>query len=106
MRRAGRLILVVLLTALSLLQQPLASPNLSALATQSRSVALGISSLPYGNLSNVDAHTTAYGRAPAIWSVWSDWGRTNGTFPTGLLNSLRDRGIVPMVFWEPILPPA
>ena len=72
-------------------------------AKPARQIALGVSMLSYDNLSALDSFTDSVGgQAPAIWSVWSDWGGTNAAFPTALMNGLRDRGVTPMVFWQPV----
>jgi hypothetical protein len=78
-----------------------------------RRVALGVSVAANRNPAMLDAYTSSVGRAPAIWSIWSDWGN-NGPetatgsklFPTTMANTLRDRGIVPMIVWEPVNPGA
>jgi hypothetical protein len=76
------------------------SPRISD-AADARTIALGISSLPYDDLSSVDRVTRDLGRPPAIWSIWSDWSGPNPRFTRHLADGLRDRGIVPMVFWSP-----
>ena len=54
------------------------------------------------NSDALDTQTTRFGRTPAIWSLWSDWGDPNsGPFPTTLANSLKDRGVVPQIYWQP-----
>jgi hypothetical protein len=73
----------------------------TAVAAKSRKVALGASSINDRSIAAVDAHTAAVGRAPALWSVWSDWGGPNQDFPTSFMNDLKQRNIVPMVFWQP-----
>jgi hypothetical protein len=64
----------------------------------------------------VDRHTARYGRRPALWSLWSNWGsRGQGTacvpdkgscaFPTDAAAGLRERGITPLIWWAPVAPP-
>ena len=73
-----------------------------AAAGSTRQIALGVSMMPYDDLSVLDQFTASVdGQVPAIWSVWSDWGGTNAGFPTALMDGLRSRGVVPMVFWQP-----
>jgi mannan endo-1,4-beta-mannosidase len=73
-------------------------------ATPPRKMALGVSLIPYDDMDKLDQFTTDTGRAPAIVSVWSAWGGANKELPTGLLDSLRTRGSVPMIIWEPTNP--
>lgn len=74
-------------------------------ALTARKLALGVSMLPYDDLvGTLDQFTQAVGRAPAIWSVWCDWGGGNAGFPTVLMDGLRQRGVVPMVLWQPVDP--
>lgn len=82
-----------------------------AAAEPTRKIALGVSmeaglsASPGDDLAAVNAFTKSAGRAPAIWSIWSDWGGANRAFPdTTLLNGLRDRGVTPMIMWQPTGP--
>jgi hypothetical protein len=70
-----------------------------------RQIALGVSSQPWQDISGVDAYKAAVGRYPATWSIWANWGGRNYTFPdTSLLNGLYQRGITPIIFWQPTDP--
>jgi hypothetical protein len=70
-----------------------------------RRLALGVSMEAYASLRKFQSFSRSAGRAPAIWSMWSDWGGRNSAFPDrGFLNALRNRGTVPMVFWQPVDP--
>lgn len=71
-------------------------------ATSNR-IALGVAQFPWTNLADLDSFAASIGgHRPAIWSVWSDWGYAgNSAFPTDLMNELRQRGVVPLVFWQP-----
>jgi hypothetical protein len=70
-----------------------------------RRVALGIASPDGRDLARLDALTAAAGRPPAIWVVWSQWGLpSTQAFPSDLVAELADRGITPMVWWEPVDP--
>jgi mannan endo-1,4-beta-mannosidase len=73
--------------------------------TASHKIALGVSNLPYTSMNDYQDIKNATGRAPAVWSIWSDWGSgtANPTaFPTTLVNQLRDRGTVPLIIWQPV----
>lgn len=83
----------------------------AAAAEPARKIALGVSAkeglspTSGDDLAAVDAFANSVGRAPAIWSIWSDWGGANGPFPsTTMLNGLRDRGVAPMIMWQPTGP--
>ena len=68
-----------------------------------RRVALGVSMTAVGGLATAQAFTASVGRAPAIWSIWNDWGGPNNAFPdAGLLDGLRAQGSVPMIIWQPV----
>jgi hypothetical protein len=79
------------------------SPVSGGAASRNR-MAIGVSMLPYNDLSVLDSFTASLGGSshrPAIWSVWSDWLGPNRSFPYELMQGLRDRGVTPMVFWQP-----
>lgn len=69
-----------------------------------RRVALGVSEQDDQSITAVEAYKTAAGRYPALWASWSDWGGPDRDFPTTFFDSLRARGIVPMVNWQPVAP--
>jgi len=73
-------------------------------ATPPRKMALGVSLIPYDDMGKLAQFTADTGRVPAIVSVWSAWGGVNKELPTGLLDSLRTLGSVPMIIWEPTDP--
>lgn len=76
-------------------------------AASSRQLALGVSSLPWDSLQEVDAFTASVGRAPASWTIWSTWGGKDAAFPdAAFMDGLRSRGIVPLIFWQPANPPS
>src|SRR4051794_12728419 len=81
-----------------------ATPSLAARSP----IALGISEPAWQSMDTVDGYKDAVGRYPAIWSVWSDWGDTgpngNASFPTQVIAGLKQRGITPQVYWEPLDP--
>lgn len=99
--------LLVLAGSSAAAAQPMAGSSIAAATSPTatvRRVALGVSMLPYGDLAVVDQFTADAGRAPAAWTVWSDWGGPDAAFPTALMQGLRDRGITPIVIWQPVDP--
>jgi beta-mannanase len=103
MRNSVRMLTVALLAATIVI--PVSASGTNAVV---RKVALGVSVAVADSqtLAAVDGYTQSVGRAPAIWTVWSDWGAANGPFPASFLNDLRSHypGTVPMVNWEPLDP--
>ena len=79
---------------------------LTASAAAPRRLALGVSMPDNRDLATLDAFTASVGgRVPAIWSLWSDWGGSGAAFPDlALMNGIRQRGAVPMFFWQPVDP--
>jgi len=79
---------------------------LTASATTPRRLALGVSMPDNRDLATLDAFTASVGgHAPAIWSLWSDWGGWDAAFPDlEFMNGIRQRGAVPMFFWQPVDP--
>ncbi len=81
--------------------------------SSSKGLALGASMLPGDRLKQTyDDFRNSVGRAPATWSIWSDWGGSTDasvsnsqTFPTGaLMADLKAHGTVPFIFWQPVNP--
>jgi hypothetical protein len=71
----------------------------------SHQLALGVSSMPWDSLADVDAFSASVQRSPATWSIWSTWGGKDAAFPDrSFMNGLRSRHIVPLVFWQPADP--
>ncbi|MFV2063624.1 MAG: glycosyl hydrolase, partial [Chloroflexota bacterium] len=79
-------------------------------------MALGVS-VPNGRDMQVLDDFTADigGNQPALWSIWSQWGSRGGQsscvpgkgtcyFPHTALDGLADRGVMGVVWWEPIDP--
>jgi hypothetical protein len=93
----GRALLVALLLILAV------APGVQAARAP---IAMGIGRSAHKSISDVDTYKRNYGRYPAIWTVWSDWGAPAGSsaFPGTFMSKLRGRGIVPMVNWEPLNP--
>lgn len=74
-------------------------------AASPRKVVLGISALPDRDPATYQEYVTKLGVAPAIWSIWSDWGGSNSGFPSSdLLDALSANRTVPMIFWQPVDP--
>jgi beta-mannanase len=97
MRTLSRALIIALLAGLAVV------PSVSAARAP---MALGIGRSAYKTWSDVDTYKRNYGRYPAIWTVWSDWGAPSGSssFPATFMSKLRSHGIVPMVNWEPLNP--
>jgi hypothetical protein len=69
-----------------------------------RKVALGIAMRPDRDIATYDAFKAQSGRAPAIWTIRSDWGGPNKLFPSAaFLNHIRSQGSVPMITWTPVV---
>ncbi|CAN5790791.1 hypothetical protein BH23CHL8_BH23CHL8_09940 [soil metagenome] len=83
-------------------------------------MALG-ASVPGGrSAEQVEAAVTQFsdsvgGNKPAAWSLWSQWGSRGGnadclpgvgtcSFPSAGVAKLHERGITPVVWWEPLTP--
>lgn len=85
------------------------TPERAALTTVTRTpMALGVSLIEGAtptrddDLQALDDFAARTGRMPASWSIWSDWGQPNSVFPPrSLLKGLRDRGVRPVIFWQP-----
>ena len=78
-------------------------------------IALGIGSPTSTDLASVDVITSSLGVRPATWTLWSTWGDRGGrwacveglgtcSFPRGLARGLRDKGITPIIYWQPTNP--
>jgi parallel beta-helix repeat protein len=83
--------------------------------TARKPVALGIASQSSPDLASVDVITASLGARPATWTIWSTWGDRGGrwacieglgtcSFPKGLARGLRDKGITPIIYWQPTDP--
>lgn len=80
-----------------------AEPSASATASSIRKIALGVSMLEDTDIATFNAYTASVGRAPAAWSVWSDWGGENKHFPSTFLSQLPAK-TVPVILWQPVDP--
>jgi hypothetical protein len=77
--------------------------NLSA-AAPARRLALGVSMVEDRDQATYDAFVAQTGRAPAIWSFWSDWGTPSTQWlpDTALLDYMSSKGTVPLLIWQPV----
>lgn len=85
----------------------LATSVLAPASAASRKLALGVSMLD-------DRSPDAYkkfkedsgGRAPAVWSIWSDWGSPiTRKLPLDFMEQhLKPNGTVPIILWQPVNP--
>jgi hypothetical protein len=39
-----------------------------------------------------------------MWAIWVAWGSHEPEFPTSVAQGLRDRGVIPFIWWEPVNP--
>jgi hypothetical protein len=83
----------------------LASGALAPTSAASRRLALGVSMLQDRDVATYDQFKAESGRAPAVWSIWSDWGSTTTQFlPLDFMNHLKANGTVPIILWQPVNP--
>ena len=106
MRRTSPLIPVLIVLAMLLSVMP---------ASARSQIALGISD-PKGNDTSVlQANIAAVGQKPALWSLWSNWGKRAGkatcepgfgdcAFPVETVKALQAQGIDPVIWWQPTDP--
>lgn len=81
----------------------LVASMLTPAAAATRRVALGVSMLKDRDIATYDAFKARTGRAPATWSIWSDWGSpTTGNLPLAFMEHLKQNGTVPMIIWQPV----
>ena len=106
LRTLGASLLAMALVAGQLSTAEASGPRWTPTPGTPRKVALGVSMKPDADTATYDQAIAAFdGYAPAIWSIWSDWGGGNSAFPdVGLLEQLRANGTVPMIFWQPVDP--
>ena len=78
-------------------------------------MALGVASQNSTDLAALDAFAASVGARPATWTLWSTWGDRGGQyrcfkghgtciFPGALARGLRDRGVTPLIYWQPTNP--
>jgi len=97
--RVSRLLVVALISA----SLAVFANGSSVLAI--RKVALGVAMADSRNPQTLEDFTTAVGRKPALWTLWSDWGDpASRAFPTDTVTMLKSKGIAPVIMWEPLNP--
>jgi hypothetical protein len=80
-------------------------------------IALGVSNAASTDMAAVDAFAASVGVRPATWTLWSTWGDRGGrmrcvdgfgtcAFPRALADGLHERGITPLIYWQPTNPAA
>ena len=78
-------------------------------------IALGVSNAASTDMAALDAFAASVGVRPATWTLWSTWGDRGGrrrcvdgfgtcAFPSALADGLRERGITPLIYWQPTNP--
>ena len=106
MRRSS----LVIASLVALLVLAVATP-----AAARRPIAIGIADPAGRDLATLDAHLAQVGPQPRLWALWSDWGGRGGSqtcqpglgtcaFPTDTVMALHERGITPVVWWQPTDP--
>ena len=84
-------------------------------AAARRPIAMGTASQSSPDLAAVDAVTVSMGVRPATWTLWSTWGDRGGrwacfegrgtcAFPGALARGLHEKGITPLIYWQPTDP--
>ena len=70
-----------------------------------RKVALGVATPDGTDLGALDAITRSIGGyTPAMAAIWVQWGGADPSFPTSVAQGLRNRGVTPIIWWEPVSP--
>ena len=106
MRRSTLTILLLVLLAVLTLALP---------AAARKPIAIGIADPDANGLTALDNHIGLVGQTPRLWALWSDWGSRGGlkdcvpgqgdcAFPTDRVIALQQRGITPVVWWQPTNP--
>lgn len=82
----------------------LATSALAPTAAASRKLALGVSMLKDRDIATYEQFKQdSGGRAPALWSIWSDWGSSvTGDLPLTFMAHLKANGTVPIILWQPV----
>ncbi len=104
MKTSLRFLLPVLILAALIIPGAAGPVGAAGPTDPERTLALGVSRLDDRNIAEYQAHVAAAGRAPAIWSIWSDWGGPDREFPSLEFLSQLDPITVPMIFWQPVNP--
>jgi hypothetical protein len=85
-------------------------------AAARRPIAIGIADPAGRDLSTLETHIAQNaGTLPRLWALWSDWGGRGGSstcqpgqgtcaFPADSVRRLQERGITPVIWWQPTDP--
>lgn len=77
-------------------------PGVAAAGTPARKLTLGINMVPDRDLSVLDDFSASIGgQKPGIWAIWGNWGDPSGVFPSAVVAGLKERGVTPMLVWQP-----
>ena len=106
MRRSSLTIPLLVLLAVLTLALP---------AAARKPIAIGIANPDANGLTALDNHIGLVGQTPRLWALWSDWGSRGGlkdcvagqgncAFPTDRVVALQQRGVTPVVWWQPTNP--
>jgi hypothetical protein len=90
--------------AVVLVASPVGASSVSPSTLPASPIAMGLSMIPFEQQSTFTYAVNKYGKAPATWAVWANWGDPAGTgaFPTALVDRLRNAGTVPFIYWQPV----
>jgi hypothetical protein len=113
--RSGALVPVLVVALAAVMMMPAAAQG-GGQGTRSgndvRPMVLGVSMQPDRSQAVYDGFVQQVGRAPAIWSFWSDWGNLDAAGCVGgptslppdpaLIAHLHERGTVPLFIWQPV----
>ena len=84
-------------------------------AAARRPIAIGIADPQGRDLARLETHLSQVGPLPGLWALWSDWGNRGGSqtcqpglgtcaFPSDTVTQLHERGITPVIWWQPTDP--
>lgn len=87
-------------------QRVVAIPASDPSRADARKLALGISMPDGRDLGELDDFRASIGGTRvATWTIWRQWGRAAvSAFPMAAAEGARQRGAVPIIWWEPISP--
>jgi mannan endo-1,4-beta-mannosidase len=77
--------------------------GVSPVAAAPRTVALGVSMYPGTDPARLDDFRASIGgQRVATWTIWTGWDpEGSGAFPAAAVTGARQRGAVPIIWWEP-----